>query len=89
MPSGNFCAGEKKALANDVVVDGVTGFLLEFPHHVILAQVVFPRKGFNGKIFSKVVVNITEKLFYLGITAVERACRKCTAFPEKCGLHKP
>ena len=51
-------------------MDGVTGFLLEFPHHVILAQVVFPRKGFNGKIFSKVVVNITEKLFYLGITAV-------------------
>ena len=35
---GNFCAGEKKALANDVVVDGVTGFLLEFPHHVILAR---------------------------------------------------
>ena len=70
VPSEIFCAGEKKALANDVVVDGVTGFLLEFPHHVILAQVVFPCKGLNGKIFSKVVVNITEKLFYLGITAV-------------------
>ena len=37
---------------------------------MVLAQIVFPGKGFDGEVFGKVVVDVPEKLFHLGVAAV-------------------
>ena len=62
--------GKEQALAYDVVVDGVAGFFFEFAHHVVLAEIVFPGKGFDGEVFGQIVVDVAEKLFNLGVAAV-------------------
>ena len=67
---GDLGAGKKKPFAGDVVVDGVAGFFFELSHHVVLAEIVFPGKGFDGEVFGQVVVDVAEKLFNLGIAAV-------------------
>ena len=67
---GDLGAGKEKAFAGDVVVDGVAGFFLELAHHVVLAEIVFPGEVFDGKVFGQVVVDVVEKLFNLGVTAV-------------------
>ena len=40
----NAVARQHQALGNDVIVDGVTGLLLEAAHHVILADIKLPRQ---------------------------------------------
>ncbi len=58
--------GKEQALAYDVVVDGVAGFFFEFAHHVVLAEIVFPGKGFDGEVFGQIVVDVAEKLLCAG-----------------------
>ena len=67
---GDLGTGKEQALAYDVVVDGVAGFFFEFAHHVVLAEIVFPGKGFDGEVFGQIVVDVAEKLFNLGVAAV-------------------
>ena len=75
-------ARKEQTLIYDVAVYGVAGFILEFAHHMVFAEVIFPGKGFNGQIFSKVVVDITEKLLYLGVTAIRVSVVDILLFQE-------
>lgn len=44
---GNQGAGQEKALADNIAVNGVAGFFLKFTHHVIFAEKIFPGQGFH------------------------------------------
>ena len=44
---GNLGAGKEKPLAGNIVMNGVSGFLLEFSHHVVFAEIIFPGQSFN------------------------------------------
>ncbi len=80
--------GKEQALAYDVVVDGVAGFFFEFAHHVVLAEIVFPGKGFDGEVFGQIVVDVAEKLFNLGVAAVGAGVVDVLLLQENAVSHK-
>ena len=67
---GDQGARQEEALAQDVIVDGVSGFRLEFPHQVVFAEKKMSREGVHGQVAAQVPVDVAEKLLHLGIGGI-------------------
>ena len=54
-------AGPQQAFFRNVVSDGVTGFFLKHPHHVVGAEAAAGRKGLDTQVLVEVPINIGYK----------------------------
>ena len=63
-------ACHEKTFTDDVIMHGIAGFLFEFPHHMIFAEIVFPGKSINGQILIKIPVDIADQIVHLGIEGI-------------------
>ena len=60
----------KKPLVYNVIMKSIAGFLLKFPHQVILAYIIFCSKSFHRKVCLQIMVNILKNVGNLRVKGV-------------------
>ena len=73
---------EEQTFTCNVIVNGVSGLVFEFSHHMIFAEEKLPGETVDREVFCQISINIFQKLLHLGVRRVGFPVWSSTAFEE-------